>query len=218
MTESPEATAALAQGLAALLRPKDIVLLRGELGAGKTTFTRALVAFFSPRNSMVSSPTFVMVNQYPVSPPVMGINDVTHVDAYRLRSAADLDSLGWDQLFDGAGFAAEGTIGLIEWPERIAEALPDLEKAVSVELFHAGPTAREFRISLPESFKERPETKLFLEREPMLCPATKVWVSPLNPAYPFANERARMADLGKWLSGSYTISRPVENDDFSRGE
>ncbi len=217
ITDSLEATLALATGLASLLRSGDTVLLQGELGAGKTTFTRGVMSFFNPKASGVSSPTFVMVNQYPVSQAVNGISSVTHVDAYRLRSAADLDALGWDQLFSDQGVAAPGTVALIEWPERIAEALPR-KGAIVVELFHAGLTSREFRFRFPDEIGERPETRLFLEREPVVCPTTKVWVSPTNQAYPFASERARMADLGKWMSGSYTISRPATEDDAAPGK
>ena len=87
-----------------------------------------------------------------------------------------------------------------------------------VELFHAGLTSREFRFLIPDVFNERPETRLFLEREPAICATTKVWVSPTNKAFPFANDRARMADLGKWMSGSYSISRPATDDDATPGE
>lgn len=217
ITDSLEATLALSSGLASVLRPGDTVLLQGELGAGKTTFTRGVMSFFNPKAQGVSSPTFVMVNQYPVTHNAHGIKSVTHVDAYRLRSSADLDALGWDQLFSEHGVAAAGTVALIEWPERIADAL-SRDKAIVVELFHAGLTAREFRFSLPDEIRERPETRLFLEREPAICPTTKAWVSPTNPAYPFVNDRARMADLGKWMSGSYTISRPATDDDATPGK
>ncbi len=217
VTDSLDATFALACGLASLLRAGDTVLLQGELGAGKTTFTRGVMSYFNPTSPNVSSPTFVMVNQYPVSQNVNRIQSVTHVDAYRLGSTADLDALGWDQLFSEQGAAAPGTVALIEWPERITEALPR-HGAIVVELFHAGQASREFKFSFPVEIGERPETRLFLEREPAICPTTKAWVSPTNQAYPFANDRARMADLGKWMSGANTISRPATEDDAPPGK
>ena len=111
---SEEETANLAMRLAAQLRPGDVVCLRGDLGAGKTTFTRALVAALgSP--APVSSPTFTLVHEYQG-----GRLLVWHVDAYRLRNADDTADIGLDEVF----LTGEGLV-VIEWPERIEAALPD---------------------------------------------------------------------------------------------
>ena len=111
---SEQQTADLAVGVARLLQPGDVRCLRGDLGAGKTTFTRALVAALgSP--APVSSPTFTLVHEYKG-----GRLPIWHVDAYRLRSADDTADIGLDEVF----LMGEGVV-VIEWPERIEAALPD---------------------------------------------------------------------------------------------
>jgi tRNA threonylcarbamoyladenosine biosynthesis protein TsaE len=110
---SEEETAAVAVGIARLLRPGDVLCLRGDLGTGKTTFTRALVTSMgSP--APVSSPTFTLVHEYKG-----GRLPVWHVDAYRLRSADETVDIGLDEVF----LIGEGIV-VIEWPERIEAALP----------------------------------------------------------------------------------------------
>lgn len=91
---SLEDTRALARDLAGVLAPGDVVLLDGELGAGKTTLVRALVGALGGDEGLVSSPTFVVVNEYPIP----GGRTLVHADAYRLSGPDDLDALGWDRL------------------------------------------------------------------------------------------------------------------------
>lgn len=111
---SEEETANVAVRLAAQLWPGDVLCLRGDLGAGKTTLTRALVAALgSP--APVSSPTFTLVHEYKG-----GCLPIWHVDAYRLRSADDTADIGLDEVF----LTGEGVV-VIEWPERIEAALPN---------------------------------------------------------------------------------------------
>ncbi|MFI4896757.1 MAG: tRNA (adenosine(37)-N6)-threonylcarbamoyltransferase complex ATPase subunit type 1 TsaE, partial [Phycisphaerales bacterium JB059] len=102
--ESLEETRAFARELGAMLRPGDVVLLDGPLGAGKTTLVRAMAGELGLDESMVSSPTFVVVNEYPGN----GGPDLVHADAYRLSGSDDLDALGWDRLTSG------GAIVLVE--------------------------------------------------------------------------------------------------------
>ncbi len=110
---SEQQTADLAVRLAALLRAGDVLCLRGDLGAGKTAFTRSLVAALdSP--APVSSPTFTLVHEYKG-----GRLPIWHVDAYRLRTADDTADIGLDEVF----LIGEGIV-VIEWPERIQAALP----------------------------------------------------------------------------------------------
>lgn len=100
--ETPEQMEALGARIAAQLRAGDLVALNGELGAGKTTFTRGLGAELGVRGT-VTSPTFVLARTHPRGeqlPPLV------HVDAYRLGSAAELDDLDID-------FA--GSIVVVEW-------------------------------------------------------------------------------------------------------
>src|SRR5271157_5033864 len=104
---------AFAAAQAAWLEPGDFVALSGELGAGKTTFARALIRALAEAPDLEApSPTFTLMQVYdaPRGP-------VVHADFYRLRSAVELYNLGWDE-------AIAGAIAIVEWPERVAEALP----------------------------------------------------------------------------------------------
>jgi tRNA threonylcarbamoyladenosine biosynthesis protein TsaE len=116
------ATEELAKHLASVLKPGDVLCLRGDLGAGKTTFTRALVAALgSP--VPVSSPTFTLLHEYGG-----GRLPVYHADAYRLRSSGEAEDIGlWDYLERGDG------VMILEWPERIEEALPADHLEISLE-------------------------------------------------------------------------------------
>ncbi|CAN5338921.1 tRNA (adenosine(37)-N6)-threonylcarbamoyltransferase complex ATPase subunit type 1 TsaE [soil metagenome] len=98
---TPDEMEALGARLAALLRAGDLVTLNGELGAGKTTFTRGLGAALGVRGA-VTSPTFVLARTH----PRVDAAPLVHVDAYRLASAAELDDLDID-------FA--GSIVVVEW-------------------------------------------------------------------------------------------------------
>lgn len=117
--DDPEAMVRLGATIAAQLRAGDVVLLTGELGAGKTTLTRGLGAALGVRGT-VTSPTFVLARTHPRpdGPPLV------HVDAYRLRDAAELDDLDLD-------FAA--SIVVIEWGAGLIEHLVDAWLAVTIE-------------------------------------------------------------------------------------
>lgn len=208
---TPESTAALARGLADVLMPGDTVLLTGPLGAGKTFFTRAIAEAKGADPRLVSSPTFVVVNQYPLPAPSGA--QIIHIDAYRLSGGDDLEALGWDRFFGPSGRAHDHIIALIEWPERLGEAAPSGDRTATIRLQPAGPDSRKITIELPESWTGRANTAHFLEREPTLCRTTGRWVSPTAATYPFFDERARLADLNKWFTGAYTVSREVTPDD-----
>lgn len=199
----PGATDALARALAALLAPGDVVRLVGELGAGKTTLVRSLAAAVGADASLVNSPTFVIINEYP-SPTAK----LVHVDAYRLRSPDDLDALGWDR------YAADPRrLLLVEWPDRIDAALPPVDECLTVTLAHDSPTSRDLTLAIPDSWHDRSAFAYVVEREPVRCPTTKAWVAPSAPTYPFADERARLADLNRWFTESYSLPRPLITDD-----
>jgi tRNA threonylcarbamoyladenosine biosynthesis protein TsaE len=118
---SEEQTAALASAVSEHLRAGDVICLRGDLGTGKTTFTRSLVAGLgSP--ARVSSPTFTLVHEYRG-----GRLPVWHVDAYRLRTPDDIADIGLDEVF----LMREGVV-VIEWPERIEAALPEDHLDISI--------------------------------------------------------------------------------------
>ncbi len=106
-----DATQRLGAGIAGGLQPGDAVALWGDLGAGKTTLARAILRALGVTED-VPSPTFTLVQSYdtPRLP-------VSHYDLYRLKTAREMEELGFDQAL------ADGAV-LVEWPERAPEALP----------------------------------------------------------------------------------------------
>lgn len=105
------ATAALAQTLAPHLRAGDVIALRGGLGAGKTTFARALISALRDEETEVPSPTYTLVQTYDSADfPIF------HFDLYRLDDPNDVVELGWDETVSG--------LSLIEWPDRAGLHLP----------------------------------------------------------------------------------------------
>lgn len=104
-------TEALGAEVAATLGPGDVVLVRGDLGAGKTTFVRGLAAGLGLDSDLVSSPTFTLVHEYRG-----GRLPLVHLDLYRLERA-DLDDIGLDP-----DLAARGVV-VVEWPERLRHAV-----------------------------------------------------------------------------------------------
>src|SRR3989442_8676628 len=106
------ATAALAARIAALARPGDVIALKGELGAGKTSFARAFIRARAGRDEDVPSPTFTLAQAYDFPDAT-----VWHFDCFRLREPEEAWELGIEDAFrDG--------ISLIEWPERLGHLLP----------------------------------------------------------------------------------------------
>jgi tRNA threonylcarbamoyladenosine biosynthesis protein TsaE len=111
VTDSPEATIELGRSLAAEL--SGVVLLIGNLGAGKTTLTKGIVEGRGGASSeAVSSPTFTLIHQYGAENPVF------HIDLYRLDEIREVETLGLDDLF------GSGALVLLEWAERFPELLP----------------------------------------------------------------------------------------------
>jgi len=117
-----DATAALGARLAGELKPGDLVLLEGGLGAGKTALARAVIRTLTgdPRLD-VPSPSFTLVQPYEANG-----RPVLHADLYRLQEAREIDELG---LFERAD-----TIVLVEWPERAGELLSQATMRVTIEV------------------------------------------------------------------------------------
>lgn len=131
-----EATEGAGRALAGRLRPGDVVILTGGLGAGKTAMTRGIGAGLSVRGP-ITSPTFVIAR---VHPSLVGGPDLVHVDAYRLAGAADLDDLDLD-----ADVAESVTV--VEWGRGMTEQLSDevleLEISSAVEVVADGDVTRD---------------------------------------------------------------------------
>lgn len=115
------ATIALARNLAPALLDGGVVYLRGELGAGKTTFARALLRAMGV-GERVKSPTYSLLERYLVNG-----RDAFHLDLYRIADAGELEWLGLDEL------DAPGAIVLVEWPERGRGALPKPDLEITLE-------------------------------------------------------------------------------------
>ena len=131
-TRSEEETVALGEELAAELPAKCVVLLIGNLGAGKTTLAKGIVKGLGAAHpDEVSSPTFTLIHEY--GPKVY------HIDLYRLDRAEQVASIGLDEIFDRAA------VVLVEWGERFMELMP--EDSVEITLRSVGGDEREILIS-----------------------------------------------------------------------
>ncbi|GMV25163.1 MAG: hypothetical protein AMXMBFR58_11940 [Phycisphaerae bacterium] len=206
-------TRMLGAGIASIVRGGDTVTLSGGLGAGKTTLTRAIVSALGVPPQAVSSPTFVFINEYAVPAGDAAAHRprrVAHVDAYRLDEASELGVLGWDRYF-AQDCAHEDVLAIIEWPERLGASRPAPAMEIAIET--TGQSTRHFEITMPDPWSARLGMDQFLQREPARCRVTGVWISPTHPTYPFADSRARDADLHRWFSGQYRISREATADD-----
>jgi len=208
-TVSTDDTESVGQRLAGALRAGDVLLLEGDLGAGKTHLVRGLARGFHLDESQVCSPTFVLMNVY----RAIGSPTLVHLDAYRLGGGDDLDAIGFDAATSRPAVIA------IEWPSRLGERLAafDQGRVVTVHITHAGEDLRHITIDLPPAVRSRPGMALLLaragERSAATCPITGRSVPADSPTWPFADEHARLADLHRWLSGGYTVSRELNEDD-----
>ncbi|PJE27539.1 tRNA threonylcarbamoyladenosine biosynthesis protein TsaE [Pseudooceanicola antarcticus] len=139
---SAEHTSALAVRLGALLRPGDVLLLSGGIGAGKTHFARALIQSLLAEPEDVPSPTFTLVQEYDTT-----AGPLWHADLYRLSDPLEVVELGLEEAFSEA-------ICLVEWPDRLADLTPP--GALSLELTPEGAgDTRLLRISGSGAWGER---------------------------------------------------------------
>ncbi len=179
-----EETMKLGEWLGRRLKGGETICLEGELGSGKTCFVRGLARGMGIDPAEISSPTFILCRRH------AGRLSLAHVDAFRLSGPQDLDAIGWEELCGD-----ERAVVAVEWPERIASRLP--ERRIEVALEHAAPDARIVRITVPDETGAAPRP-----RGP--CP---VCGNPTrdDAAAPFCSARCRMVDLGRWMSGQYTL-------------
>lgn len=131
-THSPEQTEAVGATLAQQLKPGAIVAYQGDLGAGKTAFTRGLARGLGAADP-VTSPTYTIVNEY-----LSGRLPLFHFDMYRLASSDDLFDIGWEDYLERGGVCA------VEWSENVPDAM---EGAIFVQIDKTGEDSRRITIT-----------------------------------------------------------------------
>ena len=114
-------TLEIAKEFAKTLKIGDIVLIDGDLGAGKTVFSKGIVSYFSNDEITAVSPTFVIVNVYNSTPPIY------HFDLYRITDESELYAIGAEEYFYGNG------ISLVEWPLRAEDMFPESAIKIFIE-------------------------------------------------------------------------------------
>lgn len=135
ITQSAEETIALGRTLAGLLTPPKLVLLRGDLGAGKTTLVKGIAAAFDAASEEdVTSPTFTLIHEYRGARA-----NLYHIDLYRIDTPRELDTLALDDL------RSENSILLIEWGEKFSQLVRDRDVEISLE--REGESGRRIRVS-----------------------------------------------------------------------
>lgn len=139
---SLQASEALGRRIAAVLRPGDVVALFGDLGAGKTSLARGILAGLGFPDE-VASPTFPIVQVY--EPPEVRL-PLWHVDLYRLEEAPEIEELALDEALDHAAL-------VIEWPERLGTAL--WSNALRLHLSVAGEGVRSLTATVPAAWEGR---------------------------------------------------------------
>ena len=127
LTKSPEETENIGAALGKIVTPGTVIAYEGDLGAGKTAFTRGLARGLGCSDT-VTSPTYTIVNEY-----LSGRLPLFHFDMYRLRSSDDLWDIGWEDYLDRGGVCAG------EWSENVADAMED---AVRVRIEKTGEEER----------------------------------------------------------------------------
>ncbi len=146
-SSSPEETITIGRMLAGLLAPGDMVAMVGQLGAGKTQLTKGIALGLGvPDARLVSSPTFVLCNEYEGRIPVY------HIDAYRLGGSSELEALGFEEM------TATGVV-LVEWADRVQSAIVGQQSselrndchALWIELTITGNTSRTLTLSTESS-------------------------------------------------------------------
>jgi tRNA threonylcarbamoyladenosine biosynthesis protein TsaE len=156
-TETAEDTCALGEALAPLLRVHDVLVLTGELGAGKTTLVRGIAQGLGAEEH-VASPTFTLVREY-----VSGRIPIAHVDVYRLDRVQDVVDLALDELEDGA------CVLIVEWGDAVEDLLP--EARLRIEMTTMDPTGRDES----RSIAIRAQGAAWLERSIDLANALRPW-------------------------------------------
>lgn len=209
ITRSAEETESLGASLASLMRDGDVILLEGDLGAGKTCLVRGLAVGLGLPAESVSSPSFVIAQRYD-GPS----RSLVHADAYRVDGPGRLAGIDLDEML-----GEPRTVGAIEWASRLGDRRP----ARSIECRIRSEDGDRRRLEIRDRRGDAREAArladalrtLFgaaVEPDGPTCPICRA--RPSAPATtPFCSERCRLADLSRWMRGAYLISRPLEPEE-----
>jgi tRNA threonylcarbamoyladenosine biosynthesis protein TsaE len=201
---SEEATIAVGRAIAAVVQAGDLIALEGPLGAGKTVLVRGLAEGLGVDPREVCSPTFVLCHEYDGAVPLV------HIDAYRLQGSDELATVGFDEMV-----SAGDRVIVVEWADRVADALPAARLHITLRHVEddAGHHTRDLTVRGSHEQVEALSRHVAAGRCP-IC--DRAMVGPGAPP-PFCSSRCRDADLGRWLGGSYRISRPAGMMDLEEG-
>ena len=210
-TQSAEDTARVGEVIGSLDPAPVVIAIEGELGAGKTQLVRGLATGLGLDAAEVSSPTFVLSCRHD------GPNcSLAHLDAYRMSGDDDLESIGFDEMLED-----KTMVLAIEWASRLQHALPT--QRIEIRLTHLPADERAIEI-LDRRECERSRQRLS-DALQIRCDATEATLTDTHTCPScggtsaesefgaFCSQRCRMADLGNWLGGRYSISRPLHADE-----
>ena len=200
---SAQATHVLGRAVGLACRGGEHIALRGDLGAGKTSFARGLAEGLGIDPAAMASPTFTICHEHDSGRG--GIRFI-HVDAYRIADSEELEALGWQELLvDGKAVIA------LEWPERVPDALESPHLLVELEHATCADSEAEARV-VACSFSE--DAQHLFEAMSAQCPTCGRALEVGGDEDPFCSKQCRMADLDNWFSGRYVVSREIEEDDL----
>jgi len=134
-SNSVKETQRIGEEIASLVCPGCVILLEGDLGAGKTAISNGIVKALTKKEYLVTSPTFAIVNEY------NGVIKVNHFDFYRIESVDELENIGiYEYLYD------DNSVSIIEWPNRADEILDGLENVINIHIKKIDDTKREIKV------------------------------------------------------------------------
>ena len=193
VTGSAEETEKLAEELASIFPEDETLALKGELGAGKTTFVRGLARAWDITEPL-TSPSYNLLAIH------RGSRNLLHLDAYRLSGPDELETIGWDDVL-----GTPETVVAVEWASRIEAALPP--NRIIVVLEHVAEHTRAITLGAPDGLAGRLEGLNEWRRPPTRCPTCGGDVEPAAAAAapPFCSPRCRLVDLGRWMNEEYRI-------------
>lgn len=134
ISQNEQETRNTAKRIGERLKPGDVILFTGEMGAGKTAFTKGLAEYFGT-DEEVSSPTFALVHEYPGKIPIF------HFDLYRIFGYDDLYAVGFFDYLDRGG------IIVVEWSENVPELETELENVIKIDIRKLSENEREISVS-----------------------------------------------------------------------